>query len=132
MPITLQDIFNAAWQAFIVEDRPPAANSDGMCSYRTKDGRKCAIGLCIPDNSRLLKRGISAGAFSELVVQDRSSDSGPLFSPDVHAMPQMVLDAFQDDLHDSLQLWGHWSMGVEERKERYIEAARMFGLKVPE
>lgn len=132
MPITLQDIFNAAWQAFIVEDRPPAANSDGVCSYRTKDGRKCAIGLCIPENSRLLKRGMSAGSFAELVAQDRFSDSDPVFSADVHTMPDMVLDSFQAELHDTLQLWGRWSMGVEERKQWYIQTAKHYGLKVPE
>ncbi len=47
-PITSQRVFDAAWQAFIVEKRPPA-REEGSCRYLTSDGSKCAIGLCLPD-----------------------------------------------------------------------------------
>ncbi len=55
-PITLQRVFNLAWQAFIVEGKPPATLK-GQCTYRffrasTEDPTgqelsKCAIGLAL-------------------------------------------------------------------------------------
>lgn len=130
MQITFQDIFNAAWQAFIVENNPPAVDAEGMCQYRTEDGRKCAVGLCIPDGHRLVS-GACFGAFADLVAMDAIS-TDPLFSADIHETPRQVLDCFQYELHDGLQYKGEWRTGVEARKEAYITAAKHYGLKVPE
>ncbi len=45
-----QTLFNNAWQHFIVGDGQPAFSvQDKMCWYLTADGRKCAIGVSIPD-----------------------------------------------------------------------------------
>jgi hypothetical protein len=43
-----QEIFNKVWNHFIVE-KHPRATSGGGCFYRTVDGRKCALGIFIPD-----------------------------------------------------------------------------------
>lgn len=130
MSITMQDIFNAAWQAFIVEDRPPAVDAQGMCQYRTEDGRKCAVGLCIPDGHRLVS-GISFGSFGDIVALDAIC-SDPLFGSDIHDTPRQVLECFQQELHDQIQTGGVWLFDVEERKELYVETARRYGLQVPE
>lgn len=129
VPVTLQDIFNAAWQAFIVEDRPPAVDAEGMCQYRTEDGRKCAVGLCIPDGHRLLAGNY--GSFARIVEMDTISPDR-IFSDEIHDTPHQVLDCFQDELHDGLQYKGEWRTSVEARKEAYITAAKHYGLKVPE
>lgn len=130
MPITLQDIFNAAWQAFIVEDRPPAVDAAGMCQYRTEDGRKCAVGLCIPDGHRLVS-GAIFGAFANLAAMD-AIGTEPLFSADIHCAPRSVLNCFQQQLHDAIQSGGAWLLDVNERRDAYIAVAKRFGLKVPE
>lgn len=58
-PITLQQVFNLAWQAFIVEGKPPAIEN-GQCTYRVsrigdedpalRACSKCAIGLALADD----------------------------------------------------------------------------------
>ena len=58
-PITLQQVFNRAWQAFIVEGKPPATKN-GQCTYRfsrigdkgpaVRECSKCAIGLALADD----------------------------------------------------------------------------------
>lgn len=67
--ITFQDIFDAAWQAFIVEDRPPGVTKDAAgytaCRYLTDDGRKCAVGLVIPDGHPAQKH---SGPFENIVT----------------------------------------------------------------
>jgi hypothetical protein len=48
-PITLQRVFDKAWDAFVVNDGQPARTPAGGCAYLNENGNKCAIGLCIPD-----------------------------------------------------------------------------------
>jgi hypothetical protein len=47
--LTLQDVFNKNWQCFVIEGQPRAVNTNQQCCYKTSDGKKCAIGVCIPD-----------------------------------------------------------------------------------
>lgn len=47
--LTLQQVFSKAYQTFVLKEGRPALTSTVGCSYRTKDGRKCIIGLAIPD-----------------------------------------------------------------------------------
>ena len=55
--LTIQEIkrFNhwlvdSVWNHFIAQDKPFAYNEDDKtCRLRTEDGRKCAIGIFIPD-----------------------------------------------------------------------------------
>ena len=48
--MTRQEIFDKVVAHFAVQ-REGAASEDGMCMYRTPDGRKCAIGALIPDEA---------------------------------------------------------------------------------
>lgn len=47
-PMTLQEAFDKVWEHFVVEGKPPAMH-DWECRYRMSDGRRCAIGVLIPD-----------------------------------------------------------------------------------
>lgn len=119
-------IFDKAWQKFIVEQAPPAvkyAEPDGkyLCSYLTPEGTKCAVGLCVPDGHPLQHEGCTLGT---AIVRYPE-----LFDP-------------ENEVHPSIQLWlhddlidlktGKWNESVEQRREKYLEVARLFNLKVPE
>jgi len=124
--ITLQKIFDLAWQKFIVEGGAPAADNNGKCSYLTYDGRKCAVGLALPDGHPAQK---GAGRFSSLVC-----GYPELFGPDVLAVmgdPTGRLDRFQARLHDSLQDKGEWTEDAKTRAAHYRKVAKDFGLTVP-
>lgn len=126
-PITLQKIFDLAWQKFIVEGGEPAADTNGRCLYLTEDGRKCAVGLALPDGHPTQGSG---GTFSVLV---RAYPG--LFSLDVLGLVSDgdgELDRFQARLHDSLQEKGKWVQDVEDRARCYRVVAKEFGLTVPE
>lgn len=129
--ITLQSIFNAAWQKFIVEDGEPAAETVidkkgsvwHSCKYLTKDGRKCAVGLELPDGHESQKEGCDFSRLVELYPE--------LFDDDVkNATKEMLVD-FQFSLHDNLQYKGKWTLNKEDRKQQYIEVAEFYNLKVP-
>lgn len=48
--MTKQEAFNKNWEHFIVNWSPPgfdATSGPGRCRYKSKDGRKCAIGILI-------------------------------------------------------------------------------------
>lgn len=48
--ITLQQVFNAAWQAFVKEKKSPGVNqSTGELFYADDDNNRCAIGLVLTD-----------------------------------------------------------------------------------
>lgn len=48
--LTRQEVFNKVYQHFILEQNPHSVGSNGECRYRTPEGRKCAIGIFIPDD----------------------------------------------------------------------------------
>ena len=124
-PITLQDIFNAAWQAFIVEDRPPAVNELGECMYLTDDGRKCAVGLCIPDGHPA-QRAVDT-SFDALV-----KDFPSLFSITEAQRDEYDLKQFQKALHDGLVTDDAWRIPRHDREVIYRDVAIRYGLTVPE
>lgn len=139
--VTLQDIFNAAWQAFIIEDRPPAQEfvgkddeyaSNYSCRYLTTDGRKCAVGLCIPDGHPFQN---SRSTFDDLVEEDREKyedlSESCVFDTSLYQKPAYLLREFQADLHDHLCLNGRWKYPVERRKEIYRGVANRFKLTIP-
>ena len=120
--ITLQDIFNAAWQAFIVEDRP-AASEKGACSYLTSDGRKCAVGLVIPDGH---PAQVKPGTWNNWV-----HEYPDLFDASVLQMSKHSLFEFQRHLHDSMVSGGTWGFNQEERKGVYRLVASDYNLTIP-
>jgi hypothetical protein len=127
--ITAQAIFNAAWQEFIINKAPPAmretTEEDGSeykfsCCYLTPDGRKCAVGLCIPDGHALQKSTHNLN-----YLADRHPELFELNSLERHNL--------QDDLHDSLvdTNTGEWKYTPEIMKDKYLHVARKFKLTIP-
>jgi hypothetical protein len=49
--MTLQELFDNAWNAFVVNKQPQAFldETKDVCAYHSPDGLKCAIGVSIPD-----------------------------------------------------------------------------------
>lgn len=123
MKITLQQIIDAAWQKFIVEDAPPALAADGRCVYRTEDGRACAVGLCIPDDSPAT--GYQGG------LSSLSEDMPELFDNSVLELAGYRLSSFQSSLHDGLCGADGWQVTRDERAERYRAVAKSYGLTLP-
>lgn len=141
--ITLQDIFNAAWKHFVEQDNPPAVNRLGdnnyTCTYLTGDGRKCAVGLCIPDG-HVAQQCICG--FSDLI--DINKDLFPTEHAKLHAgdttgawpSEHGKYSNFQGMLHDSMvDLYtGKWKSKYstpDKRRANYIEAASRFHLTIP-
>jgi hypothetical protein len=130
--ITLQQIFDAAWQAFIVEGKPPAVEY-GSCSYLTPDGRKCAVGLTLPEGHECQSDSLR---FADLV-----NGYPELFDAVIRHASDERLNEFQGDLHDELitksaatdqRLSDTWQHSVEERAALYRDVAMKHGLTVPE
>lgn len=62
--ITLQSVFNAAWDHFIVKGNRDAAVSQGTCRYITEKGARCAVGLAFSEEQ-----------LNELVRRDETADT---------------------------------------------------------
>ena len=127
-PVTLQHIFNLAVTEFLVNDAPPAVEN-GTCKYITSDGRKCAVGLALPDKHQAQA---SYQRFNTLV-----RGYPELFDKSVHGLSagggfDVPLNDFQVSLHDSLQHNGKWCFTKERRVQKYKEVAKKFNLKLPD
>ena len=130
---SLQRIFDAAWEHFIINKSPPAVSEDVLrdgslfytCQYRTKDGLKCAVGLCIPDGHPVQ---VENSCLPDLVVKY------PDLFPDLVDDDPDELEKFQAQLHDDLtnRKSGKWICMPEEMREHYLLIADEYNLKVPE
>lgn len=124
--ITLQKIFDLAWEHFIVGDGMPALEHFANdCCYLTGDGKKCAVGLALPDGHEVQD---SIFAFHEIV-----EEYPELFDDSVRMTSEADLQQFQDKLHDALvdgDTRG-WLFSKPERRQKYIKVAERFGLTVP-
>jgi hypothetical protein len=123
-PITPQHVFDAAWNAFVIGDAPPARSRAGGCSYLNDKGDKCAIGLLLPDGHPAQKA--SGNVYHLLRLWPE------LF--DYRAPPRLWLD-LQVDLHDCISS-GHeheasWTLTQAERREIYEQFARKHDLTIP-
>lgn len=47
---TPQTAFNKIWRHFVRDKNPRAVDSAGVCLYRTDTGRRCAVGIFIPES----------------------------------------------------------------------------------
>lgn len=121
--ITFQQIFDKAWQAFIVEDKLPAVNESGNCVYEDSDGNCCAIGLVLPEGH--ISRRLT-GDFYSLVAEYPD-----LFADDIRKAGYFDLANFQRRLHDHLIKDAEWAIPKEERKQRYIQVAKDYNLTIP-
>ena len=140
--VTLQDIFNAAWQHFIVEQSPPATkffkdttNDDGAfkCVYLNDHGNKCAVGLCIPDGHPLQESGQN---FVGILSQDNQyTGEDRLFDDSIRSIPAHAVAQFQRRLHDEMidTQTGLWQANatVEYRRQAYIQVAKDYNLTIP-
>jgi hypothetical protein len=126
--ITLQKIFDLAWQAFIIEDRPPSCGRIA-CLYQDAYGNRCAVGLALPNYHNAL---MHEGGFECLV------DEYPeLFDEQVLKLVSLrfggPLNKFQSRLHDH---WvdiktREWKGTKQERMEDYLKVAEEFNLTIP-
>ena len=133
--ISLQQIFNAGWQAFIVEGRRPSM-SPGVSRYLSSEGDKCVVGLCLPDGP--VQRHLYN--FTSLVcVYPELFDAQivALAKPDT-ALNGHTLDDFQARLHDDICHWNkktnkaEWTCSLAERERMYRDVAEDFNLTIPE
>ena len=123
--ITLQKIFDLAWEHFIVGDGEPALDECLSCCYLTRNGSRCAVGLALPDAHESLSFETS---FGNLVTSFPD-----LFDKSVLDMDYHKLCAFQNMLHDRLvdvRTRG-WKDSKDVRKAEYIEVAEAYNLTVP-
>lgn len=122
--ITAQMVFDLAWQKFIVEQAPPAVIYDTKCNayvccYLTNDGKKCAIGLSIPDGHEIQYSGQNLYGLVD-------------YFPELFDMKDTEL-IIQCRLHDGLinSFNGKWDRTLEERKQKYKECAELLNLTIP-
>ena len=125
--ITLQKIFDLAWEHFIVGDGEPAFDSNSGCSYETPDGRKCAVGLALPPHPKGEDYEYE-GSFGAVVAK-----LPELFASSVLRISYDNLCHFQNMLHDRLidSCSGEWNGSKEDLKASYLEVAQQFNLTVP-
>lgn len=131
MKITLQHIFNLAWKEFIVnEGKPSTRGQTDTCMYLNDEGRKCAVGLALPDGHPAHK---SKYSFPNLVINYPELFDKSIIELDMGGSIEMrSLKYFQYDLHDRLiDGDGNWKYSLDERKEKYINVAKTYGLVVP-
>lgn len=121
--ITLQKIFDLAWDHFIVGDGKPAVDRIRGCCYRTDQGHKCAVGLALPDGHESQN---CVGSMPWLV-----NDYPELFDSSVVNSKAAYLEHFQARLHDDLIVLGDWQYDKAIRREKYLEVAKDYGLTVP-
>ena len=121
--ITFQMIFDRAWQAFIIEDKPPALGAVGNCVYENDQGDCCAIGLSLPANHPSRTRLCS---FDELVAEYPE-----LFADEILKANAARLIEFQCNLHDYLVTANTWCCDKAEREQRYREVADAYKLTIP-
>ena len=124
--ITLQAIFDLAWDAFIIKRKAPCLNASGTCAYVNYRGNRCAVGLAIPAGHPALQ---CEGPFGDLV------DKYPeLWAADVKSLSRAELTNFQTLLHDGLISGTPAKFPSELRAmvRSYAEAANKYNLKMPE
>ena len=159
MKITPQNVFNAAWQAFIVEGRGPSIHSgrmifgDSTCVYLNENGDKCAVGLCIPGGHpaqnfigsvsklwakypELFEEHVNKpvnGTFTMDVIGTNPHGSGDHLCSLLHLHSDMcVLSQSQSALHDScVGDDGNWKYSYGEMKRRYLDFAKTYKLDIP-
>lgn len=132
-PITLQHIFNLAWQAFIVENKPPALLRPVIgapeCVYSTivrGVERRCGVGLALPAGHPSLEFRKSFPLLVRKYPQ--------LFDDEIRSRRTEELREFQSGLHDYLVNFstGEWAVTLDERREKYTDLAGKYKLTVPQ
>ncbi len=130
MQITLQHIFNLAWQRFIVEQANPCVKYNNFhgeyhCRYSNGEGGHCAVGLALP---KIKKEDDQERTFSLLVELYPE-----WFDMSIVTMEEDRLRDFQSGLHDGLinPKTGTWKLALPYRVEKYKDIAKQYGLEIP-
>lgn len=126
--LSLQNIFNAAWQRFVVELAKPAIYN-GSCQYITNTSEMCAVGCALPDEllKEIVKEHLNGAPFSGIV-----SMYPEYFANDIFDYRGDSLNEFQACLHDNIESLLGQSEHKEEVKDLYMKVAQRFNLTVPE
>lgn len=134
--ITLQAIFDAAWDAFVVKGNKPAVEGC-YCSYRTKDGRKCAVGLMLTDEqvAEISRYGKAHGDEKSPPINDIVKAYSDWFDLSCGTDLDTAANKFraaQINLHDyALEPGTDEFKAKDELTFAYIEFANANGLTVP-
>jgi hypothetical protein len=122
--ITLQKIFDLAWQAFIIEDKPPSFIVGSGCKYDDGKGNRCAVGLALPEHFDFLYNGVFANLINKWP---------DMFHESVFDNEATKLNNFQKRLHDILvnPYDGSWRYSNKERMEYYLLLAEDYNLTIP-
>ena len=130
--MTPQEIFDAVWDWFVVQNHGKSLNESGVCAYRGEYGERCAFGVIIPDDSydpgmeglgvlpvlwRFDSLRSHLGIDLEQVDDTRCDDKSAV-----------KLIIILQKAHD-----GAWEENfAEEVTERFTAIAQEYGLQVPE
>ncbi len=130
MPLTLQDLFDNAWNAFVVEKRPRALSGNGGCDYLSPEGHRCAIGVSMPDEVAAERAScFCTGLLS--ADSTHSSNPGACHRTRGWARENPVVTSAEarclQNIHDSYK-GDNWSVDCKELLEAY---AKKHGLKIP-
>lgn len=153
--ITMQKVFDAAWNAFVVQRKPPSVSSEtGSCAYRSYDGSRCAVGLAMTDEQMDLVlretyydcpgRVANIGYIIEKhpnwfdVPNANSARYCGLFMSSDSALAKYVdtFNQLQRDLHDNLITVsrganGYFGIFPEDLEKRYRQIAFNYNLAIP-
>jgi hypothetical protein len=151
--ITMQKVFDAAWDAFVIKGRSPAVTKeDGICTYRDAKGNRCAVGLVMTDEQIdiILQETYSSHAGSIASVRTIIEMHPEWFDvPDglINLGRLMALDSrfiayastfrhLQNELHDGLvklsKNANEYSAAFpEDLESKYREVATTYNLTIP-
>jgi hypothetical protein len=138
--VTIQDVFNAGWNAFVIGDKLPGFDTGldhhgnkvrrGGIRYRAFDGRCCVFGLVIPRDNPIS----GAGAMSISTVREVHKEHfKAVFDDELVLLDARRLQKFQSELHDDhVSLAdGTWKVSKADLRKAYLDIAKDFKLEVP-
>lgn len=126
MPIQLptpQELFNAAWQHFIVEQNPLSLSggNTSRCMHRGKDGAKCVIGLVISDDE--YHRDLEDHSVYDLIDMGYLVPQGGIDAAFYEEAQQWLHDNFAS-MQERTDLRGHM-------RDSYVAFTHEYGLEIP-
>lgn len=115
--ISNQDIFDAAWKHWIIEQVGKKSLKGRHCAYRGSNGLRCIIGRCIPDEVYDPSiEGLAPHALQE-EYEFRFENVGEATN-------------MQAQLHDRIDDYANMN-DIESLKKHLIDTAYYFDLEVP-
>lgn len=123
-PWTRQAAFDAVYEHFVAKGAPQSTamkNGDRVCRYRTEDGKKCAIGVLVPEHmySKAMEGLMASSLWFRGNLPYLSSEITPEF---LDHLQQMHDQYWPETFHSTFTEWMRLSL------ERFAKAQN---LKVP-